>query len=107
MAGKKQLPAVRLVGPDEVAPVSTEPLTLSQAIASGSRLDELKAQRRILAAHEENPNTLARDLAALMRQSREISKEIEGLEARAAEEDAEGADDANGSADARWEPEAI
>lgn len=110
MAGKKQLPPVRLVGPDEVAPAPEypiEPPTLSEAIASGSRLDELKAQRRILAAHEENPNTLARDLAALMRQSREISKEIEGLEARAAEEEAEGADDANGSADARWEPEAI
>lgn len=36
--------------------------------------------RRVLAAHIDNPNTLARDLAALVRQLRDISKEIEDLE---------------------------
>lgn len=36
--------------------------------------------RRVLAVHIDNPNTLARDLAALVRQLRDISKEIEDLE---------------------------
>ena len=41
--------------------------------------------RRVLAGHIDSENTLARDLAPLMRQAREISKEIEDLEAIEAE----------------------
>lgn len=83
MAGKKQLPPVRVVADGEVAP----PSSVSSAT---SRLDELRAMRRVLAAHIDSENTLARDLAPLMRQAREISKEIEELEAvEAAVEDPE------------------
>lgn len=73
MAGKKQLPPVRVVSEGETPPVVT-------VSGSASRLDELRAMRRVLAAHVDSPNTLARDLAALVRQLRDISKEIEDLE---------------------------
>lgn len=77
MAGKKQLSPVRIATDDDL-PVA--PLSLADAISSGTRLDELKALRVILVAHISGENTLARDLAALTRQLREISKEIEELE---------------------------
>lgn len=73
MAGKKQLPPVRVVSEGETPPVAT-------VSGSESRLDELRAMRRVLAAHIDSDNTLARDLAALVRQLRDISKEIEDLE---------------------------
>lgn len=100
MAGKKQLPPVRVVTDKDTA----SPLSYSDAAARGSRLDELKAMRRVLAAHIDSENTLARDLAALMRQAREISKEIEDLEAKESELDVEAVDDV---ADAEWRPQAI
>jgi hypothetical protein len=100
MAGKKQL---RPVQPDEKAP----PTTVTGAAERGTRLDELKAMRRVLAAHIDSENTLARDLAPLMRQAREISKEIETLEIQASEKMAEEDDAANGASSAKWRPEAI
>jgi predicted nucleic acid-binding Zn-ribbon protein len=102
MAGKKQLPPVRAVADDEKA----EPETLSGAITRGTRLDELKAMRRVLAAHIDSENTLARDLAPLMRQTREISKEIEKLEAQEAEQ-AKDAEVQDGNISTAWRPEAI
>lgn len=102
MAGKKQLPPVRVVGPDEKAP----PVTMSGAISAGTRLDELRAMLRVLAAHIDSENTLARDLAPLMRQAREISKEIEALEAELMEVERE-AEAASAEVSTTWRPEAI
>lgn len=102
MAGKRQL---RPVEPDERA----APTTVSGAAASGTRLDELRAMRRVLAAHIDNSDTLARDLAPLMRQAREISKEIEALAAQEAERlklVSEGGAD-GGATDADWKQQAI
>ena len=99
MAGKKQL---RPVEPDERA----APSTVTGAAESGSRLDELRAMRRVLAAHIDSDQTLARDLAPLMRQAREISKEIESMEIQASEDKQWGDDDGN-SSDAVWRPQAI
>lgn len=99
MAGKKQLRPVR---PDE----RPEPSTVSQAAERGTRLDELRAMRRVLAAHIDNDQTLARDLAPLMRQAREISKEIESLAELEAEE-ALDAEVQSGSVSTIWRPEAI
>lgn len=76
MAGKKQLPPIRLATEaDEPLP----PKSLAEAIESGTRLDELHALRRIIAAHVASENILARDLAALTGQLRSISKEIDDL----------------------------
>lgn len=102
MAGKKQLPPVRLVGPEDKA----EPSTVAAAFESGDRLAELRAMYRVLAAHIDHENTLARDLAALMRQAREISKEIEALEVQEAEAERK-VGSVNGAADAEWKPQAI
>lgn len=99
MAGKKQLRPVR---PDERA----APSTVMGAAEQGSRLDELRAMRRVLAAHIDSDQTLARDLAPLMRQAREISKEIESLEIQASEAQYQG-DDAGDATDAEWRPQAI
>lgn len=88
MAGKKQLPPVWVAGAVDAQETPGEPagpLSLSEAAESGTRLDELRALRRILITHMEHENTLARDLAALTRQVREISKEIEEIVAQEAE----------------------
>lgn len=102
MAGKKQLSPVRVVADDEQAP----PQSYSAASAYGTRLDELRAMRRVLAAHIDNEDTLARDLAALMRQAREISKEIEDLEAIEAEAGVS-VDDGSSTEDSDFKLEAI
>ena len=98
MAGKKQLPPVKLVS----APEGGDPGSVSGA---GSRLEELRALRRVLAGHIDNPNTLARDLAALSRQIRDVSKEIEELEP--AEGGVRADDDDAGTSDAPFRLEAI
>lgn len=103
MAGKKQLPPVRPVGSDESAP----PQSYSDAASRGQRVDELKAMRRVLAAHIDSENTLARDLAPLMRQAREISKEIEDIETAALEAVERDAEVVTDVADAEWRPQAI
>lgn len=99
MAGKKQLPPVRIVKDDEKA----APSTVSDSLVRGTRLDELRAMLRVLAAHIDNENTLARDLAPLMRQARDISSEVEAIEARAVEE----AEESDIGDDEEWDAEAI
>ena len=76
MAGKRQLPPVRLAT-DSDKP--TPPKSLRDAFEVDDRLQELQAKRRILIAHIESPNTLARDLAALMRRDDELAKQIDDL----------------------------
>ncbi len=102
MAGKKQLPPVRMVADGEVS----APQSYSEAARIGTRLDELRAMRRVLAGHIDNENTLARDLAALLRQAREISKEIEDLEAVEAESGV-GVDGDRSTGDAKFRLEAV
>ncbi|WP_218003466.1 hypothetical protein [Nocardia concava] len=80
-------PKLQLVAPD-ANPVPTKPEkppTILEAAEQGSRLEELKAMRRRLARALDDPNTAARDLAALSRRQLEIGKEIEAIEI--AEED--------------------
>lgn len=64
MAGKRQLPPV------DIAPEPVEE----------TRLERLRGMRRVLEGHIHSENTLARDLSPLIRQAREISKEIADLE---------------------------
>jgi hypothetical protein len=72
-------PNLRAVAPDE-KPEAERPRTILEAAEQGSRLDELRAMRRRIARAMDDPNTPARDLAALSRRQLEIGKEIEGIE---------------------------
>lgn len=71
-------PRLRAVSPDETAQAKI-PKTILEAAEQGSRLDELQAMRRRLARALDDPNTPARDLAALSRRQLEIGKEIEAI----------------------------
>ena len=71
-------PALRSVAPDEV-PEPSKVFTILEAAEDGSRLEELRAMRRRLARALDDPNTPARDLAALSRRQLEIGREIEAI----------------------------
>lgn len=73
MAARKT--PLRAVAPEEKA----RPTTILEAAEQGSRIEELKAMRRRLAVALDDPNTPARDLAALSRRQLEIGKEIEAI----------------------------
>lgn len=68
---------LRAVAPDEKA--KRAPKTILEAAESGSRLDELRQMRRRIATALDDPNTAARDLAALSRRQLEIGREIEAI----------------------------
>lgn len=72
-------PNLRAVAPDE-KPAPEKPRSILEAAEQGSRLEELRAMRRRLARALDDPNTQARDLAALSRRQLEIGKEIEAIE---------------------------
>lgn len=71
-------PSLRAVAPDETA--EKTPTTILEAAEAGSRLEELRAMRRRIARAMDDPNTPARDLAALSRRQLEIGKEIEAIQ---------------------------
>jgi hypothetical protein len=81
-------------------------MTVSDAAESGTRLDELRAMRAVLARAIDSATTSPRDLAALTRRQMEISREIETLRVQEADEVREAAK-ANVVADKKWRPEAI
>ena len=72
MAARKTL---RAVTSEEKA----RPTTILEAAERGSRIEELRAMRRRIARAMDDPNTPARDLAALSRRQLEIGKEIEAI----------------------------
>lgn len=76
MAGKKQLPPVHLVGD-------------GSGVEPEDHLANLKAMKRVLDSHIHNENTLARDLSPLVRQARDISREIAEIEEKLAAAEAE------------------
>ena len=55
------------------------PKTILEAAEAGVRLEELRAMRRRIARAMDDPNTPARDLAALSRRQLEIGREIEAI----------------------------
>lgn len=69
---------LRSVAPDEKA-VPAKPKSILEAAESGSRIEELRAMRRRIARTLDDPNTPARDLAALSRRQLEIGREIEAI----------------------------
>ena len=77
---------LRAVADGESAP-PRPPLTVTDAADTGTRRDLLVALRSRIATTVEDPNTPARDLAALSRRLLEIAREIEALDAREREDD--------------------
>jgi ribosome-binding protein aMBF1 (putative translation factor) len=69
---------LRAVGPDEKA----SPKTVSQAAEAGTTRELLVAMRDRIARAVENPNTAARDLAALTKRLVEVVRDIEAIDAR-------------------------
>lgn len=75
---------LRAVGPDEKSP---RKLTITEAAATGTVREQLVAIRDRVAITVEDPNCPPRDLAALSRRLMELTKEIEGIDARDEEDD--------------------
>lgn len=73
-------PSLTVVAADDQPTEPKAPRTILEAAESGSRIEELRAMRRRLARALDDPNTAARDLAALSRRQLEIGKEIEAVE---------------------------
>lgn len=72
---------LRAVGPDETGkPAKTK--TVTEAADSGSTRDLLVAMRARIAKAVEDPNTPARDLAALTKRLVEVVRDIEAIDAR-------------------------
>ena len=85
MAARKT--PLRTVKPGEKVPVKpAKPKTVTEAASSGSTRELMVAMRDRIAVAVENPNTPARDLAALTKRLAETVKEIEAIDARAAED---------------------
>lgn len=105
MASKKT--PLRAV-PDAIETPLVEPkplMSVSDAAESGTRLDELRAMRAVLARAIDSETTSPRDLAALTRRQMEISRDIESLRIEEAEEAKKAAESNVG--DRQWRPEAI
>jgi hypothetical protein len=98
MAARKS--PLRPVGKDEKAPAPVKPKTVTEAARGGSVRDLLVAMRDRVAETVENPNTPARDIASNSKRLMEIVREIEALDARAAEDGDAGATVDDGEFDA-------
>ena len=68
--------------PEGAQAVSKTPKSVTEAASDGSRRELLVAMRKRVATAVEDPNTPARDLAALTRRLMEIAKDIEALDLR-------------------------
>ena len=76
---------LRSVGADEKPPVLEKPKTVTQAAKGGTARELLAATRDRIAVAVEDPNTPARDLAALTKRLMETVREIEAIDARTEE----------------------
>jgi hypothetical protein len=76
---------IRAVGPDEKPPVPAKTKTITEAAKSGTTRELLSATRDRIAVAVEDPNTPARDLAALSKRLMETVREIEAIDARTEE----------------------
>jgi len=101
LAAPKRL---RAVAPGEAPPPAKHAKTVTEAAKDGTPRELLVAMRDRVAVAVENPNTAARDLAALTKRLREITLDIEAVDARAKEE---GEDAADVVADEDWSAEAL
>ena len=82
MAAKRTL---RAVSAGEKPPAPSKPKTVTEAAKSGTTRELLSATRDRIAVAVEDPNTPARDLAALSKRLMETVREIEAIDARTEE----------------------
>lgn len=73
--------ALRAVAPGEAAPAQ-HPKTVTEAAEKGTTRELLVAMRARIAKAVEDPNTPARDLAALTKRLVEVVRDIEAIDAR-------------------------
>ena len=78
-------PPLRAVEPGETAPVRVH-RTVSDAAENGTTRELLVAMRTRIAKAVEDPNTPARDLAALTKRLVEVVRDIEAIDAREEQE---------------------
>lgn len=95
---------LRVVAADE-KPAQKRTHTVSSAASEGSRRDLLVAIRDRVAKAVQDESTPPRDLASLSKRLTDIAREIEALDARAAEEG--DADAEHGDVDAHFDASAI
>ncbi|MBF4602823.1 hypothetical protein [Curtobacterium sp. VKM Ac-2884] len=95
---------LRAVTADDVPAPPTKPKTVSEAARTGTVRELLEATRDRIAVAVENPNTPARDLAALTKRLLETVREIEAWDAR---EDADDADSADAVEDGYFDASAV
>jgi hypothetical protein len=81
--------SLRVVAPGE-KPVERKLLSVTDAAANGDRLDLLLSMQARVATAVQDPNTPARDLAALTRRLMEIAKDIEAIRLAMKQEGADG-----------------
>src|SRR4051794_15681605 len=93
---------LRAVAPDETVKRPRKPAakTITQAADAGTQRELLVALRARLAKAVEDPNCPARDLAALTRRLQEVVRDIEAIDAAAAQEAAVSGDVADEAFDA-------
>lgn len=87
MPAKQRL---RAVSPDEKPATRKAPATVAEAVASGTRRDELVTMRARIAKAIDDPNIRGADLAALSRRLMEISRDLEAIDKAAEEEQRDG-----------------
>lgn len=90
---------LRPVADGEKAPRS-KPKTVSEAADKGTTRELLVAMRTRIAKAVEDPNTPARDLAALTKRLVEVVRDIEAIDARDQQEGARSGDVQDGAFDA-------
>ena len=81
---------LRAVAADESASPPARTFTVSSASSEGTRRDVLVAMRARIATAVDDPNTPARDLAALTKRLIEVVKEIDAMDAADQEAQADG-----------------
>ena len=104
MSRKPSSASLRAVQPGEkAAPV--KPKSVTEAADDGSTRELLVAMRARIAKAVEDPNTPARDLAALTKRLVEVVRDIEAIDARQVQEAERAA--SRSVKDERFDPEAI
>lgn len=77
---------LRVVAAGEAPPPPKKPKTVTEAAKDGTIRELLVAMQSRIATAVEDPNTPARDLAALTKRLIEVTKDIEAIDAREEQE---------------------